>query len=179
METNRSVVPLRAPNPEVIRIPPYNPDAEMTLLGALLINNAGYHRVSEFLQPDHFGNALHGRIFAAISKLVERGQIANPVTLKNLFDQDATLTEVGGAQYLVRLAEAAVTVINAEDYGRTVYDLYLRRELITLGEMSSTMHFARTSTTRRTTRLNARKGGCSTSLRCDRQRVDFALSGQR
>jgi replicative DNA helicase len=134
METNRSVVPLRAPNPEVIRIPPYNPDAEMTLLGALLINNAGYHRVSEFLQPDHFGNALHGRIFAAIGKLVERGQIANPVTLKNLFDQDATLTEVGGAQYLVRLAEAAVTVINAEDYGRTVYDLYLRRELITLGE---------------------------------------------
>lgn len=127
-------MPLRASDPELIRIPPYNPDAEMTLLGALLINNAGYLRVSEFLQPDHFGNALHGRIFAAIGKLVERGQIANPVTLKNLFDQDAALTEVGGAQYLARLAEAAVTVINAEDYGRAVYELYLRRELITLGE---------------------------------------------
>ena len=128
------VMPLRASDPELIRIPPYNPDAEMTLLGTLLINNAGYLRVSEFLQPDHFGNALHGRIFAAIGKLVERGQIANPVTLKNLFDQDTALTEVGGAQYLARLAAAAVAVINVEDYGRAVYDLYLRRELITLGE---------------------------------------------
>jgi replicative DNA helicase len=127
-------MPLRASDPELIRIPPYNPDAEMTLLGTLLINNAGYLRVSEFLQPDHFGNALHGRIFAAIGKLVERGQIANPVTLKNLFDQDTALTEVGGAQYLARLAAAAVAVINVEDYGRAVYDLYLRRELITLGE---------------------------------------------
>lgn len=128
------VTPLRAPNPELGRLPPYNADAETRLLGALLINNAGYIRVSEFLQPEHFGNALHGRIFAAIAKLVERGQIANPVTLKNLFDQDAVLTEVGGAQYLARLADAAVTVINAEDYGRAIYDLYLRRELITVGE---------------------------------------------
>jgi replicative DNA helicase len=128
------VTPLRPSDPEIIRTPPYNPEAEQTLLGALLINNAGFLRVSEFLQAEHFGNAMHGRIFAAIGKLVERGQIANPVTLKNLFDQDAALTEVGGAQYLARLAGDAVTVINAEDYARAIYDLYLRRELITLGE---------------------------------------------
>jgi replicative DNA helicase len=135
MESNLPrVMPLRAGNPELTRIPPYNPAAEMTLLGALLINNAGYHRVSEFLQPEHFGNALHGRIYAAIGKLVERGQIANPVTLKSLFDQDAALVEVGGAQYLARLAEAAATVIDAEDYGRAINDLHIRRELITLGE---------------------------------------------
>jgi len=63
-----------------------------------------------------------------------RGQIANPVTLKNLFDQDGALTEIGGAQYLARLAGAAAAIINAEDYGRAVHDLYLRRELIALGE---------------------------------------------
>ncbi len=56
------------------------------------------------------------------------------MTLKNLFDQDGALTEIGGAQYLARLAAAAVTIINAEDYGRAIYDLHLRRELITLGE---------------------------------------------
>jgi replicative DNA helicase len=136
METSMSsrVTALREPDTEPIRIPPYNTDAEQALLGAMLINNAAYFRVSEFLQAGHFGNAVHGRIFAAIGKLIDRGQVANPVTLKNLFDQDGALTEIGGAQYLARLANSAVTIINSEDYGRAIYDLYLRRELITLGE---------------------------------------------
>jgi replicative DNA helicase len=116
------------------RTPPYNTAAEQALLGAILINNASFSRVSEFLLPEHFGNAVHGRIFAAIGKLIERGQIANPITLKNLFDQDGALAEIGGAQYLARLASAAVTIINAEDYGRAIHDLYLRRQLIAVGE---------------------------------------------
>jgi len=136
METSATsrVALLREPNPELLRIPPYNTEAEQALLGAILINNTDYYRVSEFLQPEHFGNAVHGRIFAAIGKLLGRGQIANPVTLKNLFDQDGALTEIGGAQYLARLAGAAAAIINADDYGRAVHDLYLRRELIALGE---------------------------------------------
>ena len=128
------VAQLREPNPELLRTPPYNTEAEQALLGAILISNTAYYRVCEFLQPEHFGNAVHGRIFAAIGKLLGRGQIANPVTLKNLFDQDGALTEIGGAQYLARLAGAAAAIINAEDYGRAVHDLYLRRELIGLGE---------------------------------------------
>ena len=128
------VTPLRETAPELIRIAPYNNDAEQALLGALLISNAAYSRVSEFLLPEHFGSAVHVRIYAAIGKLIERGQIANPVTLKNLFDQDGALAEVGGAQYLAVLAGAAVTIINAEDYGRNIHDLYLRRQLIALGE---------------------------------------------
>jgi replicative DNA helicase len=128
------VTPLRVTDPELIRTPPFNNDAEQALLGALLISNAAYSRVSEFLLPEHFGDAVHARIFAAIGKLVERGQVANPVTLKNLFDQDGALAEVGGAQYLAQLAGAAVTIINTEDYGRHIHDLYLRRQLIALGE---------------------------------------------
>jgi replicative DNA helicase len=135
METTTSrITPLRATEPEPPRTPPYNTEAEQALLGALLISNAAHGRVSEFLAPEHFGNAVHGRIYAAIGKLIERGQIANPVTLKNLFDQDGALAEIGGAHYLVRLAEAAVTIINTEDYGRHIHDLYLRRQLIGVGE---------------------------------------------
>ena len=100
----------------------------------MLINNAAYHRVAEFLLQEHFGNAVHGRIYAAIGKLIERGLIADPVTLKNLFDQDGALADIGGAQYLAQLVNAAVTIINAEHYGRTIHDLYLRRELITVGQ---------------------------------------------
>ena len=116
------------------RTPPHNSEAEQALLGAMLANNAAYQRVAEFLKPEHFADAVHGRIFAAVGKLIERGQVANPVTLKNLFDQDGALAEIGGAAYLARLAASVVTIINAEDYGRTVHDLYLRRQLITLGE---------------------------------------------
>jgi len=129
-----NVTPLREPDLAAAPQPPANTEAEQALLGAILINNAAYSRVSEFLAAAHFANAVHGRIYEAIGKLLERGQIANPITLKNLFDQDGALAEIGGAQYLARLAEAAVTIINAEHYGRTIHDLHLRRELITIGQ---------------------------------------------
>jgi replicative DNA helicase len=132
------VTPLRESSslgdPDPIRIPPSNTEVEQALLGAIFRNNLAHGRVSDFLEPEHFGNAVHSRIYAAIGKLIERGQLANPVTLKNLFDQDGALAEVGGAQYLTRLTEAAVTIINAEDYGRRIHDLHLRRQLIGLGE---------------------------------------------
>ena len=66
--------------------------------------------------------------------MIERGQIANAVQLKNLFEREAALESVGGAQYLARLQASFVTIINAKDYGRTIHDLYLRRQLIDLGE---------------------------------------------
>ncbi|MBF0332977.1 MAG: replicative DNA helicase [Alphaproteobacteria bacterium] len=116
------------------RTPPHNYEAEQALLGAILVNNKTYEKVSEFLRPEHFADAVHGRVFAACGTLVERGHIANPVTLKTLFEQDGALAEVGGPQYLARLANSVITIINAEDYGRLIFDLYLRRELIGLGE---------------------------------------------
>src|SRR5205809_3063761 len=129
-----TITPLREPDLERVPQPPANTEAEQALLGAILINNTAHGRVAEFLLAEHFANPVHGRIYAAIGRLIERGQIANPVTLKNLFDQDGALSEIGGAQYLARLAEAAVTIINAEHYGRTIHDLHLRRELITIGQ---------------------------------------------
>ena len=113
---------------------PHNIEAEQALLGAMLVNNEVANRVSAFLRPEHFFQPVHGRIHEAILALVERGQIATPVTLKTYFEGDEALVDVGGAQYLARLAGSAVTIINAEDYGRTVHDLHLRRELINLGE---------------------------------------------
>jgi replicative DNA helicase len=112
----------------------YGCEAEQALLGALLINNAAYPRIAEFLQPEHFGNAVHARIYAAIGRLIESGHIANPVTLYVLFQQDGAQAEIGGALYLAQLASAAVKVVAAEDYGRAIHDLYLRRQLIALAK---------------------------------------------
>lgn len=115
------------------RVPPHNFEAEMALLGALLTNNRAYDRVSEFLLPEHFADRRHGRIYEAAAKLIDAGQIADPITLKNYFEHDGALDDVGGVEYLARLAASVVTVINAEDYGRTIYDRHLRRELIEIG----------------------------------------------
>ena len=116
------------------RTMPHNLEAEEALLGAILVNNDAALRVSSFLEPEHFFEPLHGRIFAAAMKLVGRGHIATPVTLKTYFEGEDALTDIGGATYLARLAGAATTIINAEDYGRLIYDLALRRHLIEIGE---------------------------------------------
>jgi replicative DNA helicase len=116
------------------RVPPHNYEAEQALLGAILVNNKTLERVSEFLRAEHFADPVHGRIYASCAKLIERGQIASPVTLKTFFEHDQELAELGGLAYLARLAGSVATIINAEDYGRLIFDLHLRRELITLGE---------------------------------------------
>jgi replicative DNA helicase len=116
------------------RTAPNNLEAEQALLGAVLVNNEAANKVTDFLRPEHFFEPVHERIFAAALKLIERGQIANPVTLKHYFDRDDSLSDVGGAQYLARLAGAATSIINAEHYGRAIFDLAIRRDLIAIGE---------------------------------------------
>jgi replicative DNA helicase len=117
-----------------IRVPPHNAEIEAALLGAILTNNRAFERVGDFLRAEHFYEPVHGRIYAALEKLVEQGQIGSPLTLKHYFEKDEALAAVGGSQYLFDLAASVVTVINAVDYGRTIYDLFLRRQLIELGE---------------------------------------------
>ncbi len=113
---------------------PHNVEAEQALLGAILVDNLVLDRVSTFLDSEHFHVPVHGRIYDVARTLIQRGQLATPITLKAAFDNDAALGEVGGAQYLNRLAMAAVSLVNAEDYGRVVYDLAIRRALIRMGE---------------------------------------------
>ncbi|SIQ03053.1 MULTISPECIES: replicative DNA helicase [Acidiphilium] len=118
------------------RQPPANLEAEQALLGALLANNKAYERVSEFLAPEHFADAVHGRIFEAIARRIEGGQLADPVTLRATFEHSGLLDEVGGPAYLAQLLSAMVGIINAGDYGRTIYDAWIRRQLIDLGEVT-------------------------------------------
>ena len=112
------------------RILPHNIEAEQGLLGALLVDNRAVERMGDFLKAEHFFLPAH----QAIAKLIDRGQTASPVTLKSYFETDEDLSHVGGAEYLADLAASVVNVINTGDYARTIYDLYLRRELISFGE---------------------------------------------
>ncbi|VBB69691.1 Replicative DNA helicase [invertebrate metagenome] len=116
------------------RIPPHNEEAEQALLGAILVNNHNYENVSEFLQPEHFSNSVHGRIYALCQQLINKGIQADPITLRTYLEQDGSLAEVGGPAYLAALARPAVGIIDVSYYGRMIYDLSLRRHLIALGE---------------------------------------------
>lgn len=124
--------PLDEPRP--YRVLPFNEEAEQGLLGVLLIDNRALEKISDFLKFEHFYLPAHQRIYRAITILIDRGQAANPVTLKGYFEKDQDLADIGGAGYLADLAAGIVSTINAEDYARTIYDLHLRRELIALGE---------------------------------------------
>ncbi len=112
---------------------PHNLDAERGLLGAILIDNRAMEKVSDYLRSGHFMAGQHGLVYDACERLIERGQIADPITLKRYFEQQESLAEIGGPAYLAELAAGAPTVINAEAYGRIVYDLAIKRELITIG----------------------------------------------
>lgn len=116
-----------------IREAPHNLEAEQALLGAILVNNEACDRVTQFLTPDHFFEGVHARIFEAASSLIRMGKLANPITLKAYFESDQTLKEIGGPAYLARLASNATTIINAEEYGRTIHELAQRRKLIGIG----------------------------------------------
>jgi replicative DNA helicase len=125
-----------APDPgaPAYRSAPHNIEAEQSLLGAILVNNDAFYRVSDFLEPKHFFEPIHQTIYETSGSLIRMGKVATPVTLKTFVPAE---TDIGGmtvGQYLARLAAEATTIINAQDYGRTVYELALRRDLIRIGE---------------------------------------------
>jgi len=116
------------------RSAPHNIEAEQSLLGAILVNNDAFYRVSDFLEPKHYFEPIHQTIYETAGSLIRMGKVATPVTLKTFVPAE---TDIGGmtvGQYLARLAAEATTIINAQDYGRTVYELALRRDLIRIGE---------------------------------------------
>ncbi|MEK0082513.1 replicative DNA helicase [Benzoatithermus flavus] len=129
----------------VFRVQPHNIEAEQSLLGAILVNNEAYHRVAEFLRPEHFFEPVHQRIFERCAERIARGQLADPVTLKLLFEEDEALRELDGSKYLRDLAHAAETIINAVEYGHIIHDLALKRGLIAVGEEVVNRAFDRTA----------------------------------
>jgi replicative DNA helicase len=116
------------------RTPPANVEAEQALLGAILINNDAYDRVSDFLKPEHFVEEIHRRIYEIAGSLIRSGKLASPITLKTFLGEHDLGQGLTVQQYLARLALEATTIINAHDYGRSIRDLSVRRELIKIGE---------------------------------------------
>jgi len=112
---------------------PQNVEAEAALLGALMIDNRLVEDVQIRLKAHHFFEPLHGRIYEAILRLTDKNMVANPVTLKPLFDADEPMKEVGGPAYLAKLTGSGAAVIGARDFAAQIYDLALLRALVGVG----------------------------------------------
>ncbi len=121
---------------KVLREQPNNIEAEQGLLGAILNNNEYLNRVADFLIADYFYLPLHKKIYDNIVKFIEKGMVANPVTLKNYLEKEEALQELGikSFDYLVKLAASATTIVNVESFARLIYECAIRRKLITIGE---------------------------------------------
>ena len=112
---------------------PHNVEAEAALLGALMIDNRLVEDVQLKLKPHHFFEPLHGRIYESILRMTDANRIANPVTLRPLFESDESIREVGGPAYLAQLTGSGAAVIGARDFADQIYDLALLRALIGVG----------------------------------------------
>ena len=113
---------------------PANIDAEQALIGSILVNNDIIDEVSSIINPSIFFDPGHVKIYEVIESLNNKGMIANPITLKNYFEKDNSLSDVGGTEYLVKLTRFSGSVKQAIDYAKIIHEMYLRRELILISD---------------------------------------------
>ncbi|KIT16144.1 replicative DNA helicase [Jannaschia aquimarina] len=112
---------------------PHNIEAEQQVLGALLTDNDLYDRVASVVRAEHFYDPVHARIYETCAARIQKNALASPVTLKPFFEEDEGLKSLGGPAYLVNLAASAVAAYAVRDYAQMIYDLAIRRTLISLG----------------------------------------------
>ena len=113
---------------------PSNLEAEQALLGSILVNNDIIDEVANIVNPTTFYDPAHTKIYEVVESLNNKGMIANPITLKNYFERDNMLNEVGGTEYLVKLTRFSGSTKQAIDYAKVIHEMYLRRELVLISD---------------------------------------------
>ena len=117
---------------------PSNIEAEQALIGSVLVNNDIIDEVSSIISSSTFYDPAHTKIYEVIETLNNKGMIANPITLKNFFEKDNMLDEVGGTEYLVKLTRFSSSTKQAVDYAKIIHEMFLRRQLVLISDKLST-----------------------------------------
>jgi replicative DNA helicase len=113
---------------------PHNIELEQAMLGAVLVQNDAFHHVAGFLDPRHFYEPIHQKIYEIAATLIRAGKVATPISIRPFLPAELTIAGLAASVYLARLSGEATTVINASDYGRSIRDLAERRDLIAIFE---------------------------------------------
>ena len=111
---------------------PNNIDAEQSVLGSILLSNEIFDEISTIINSKNFYDPMHQKIFAAIEKLIFKGMLANPITLKNYFENEKD--EINVPDYLVKVTKFSTSLRQAIEYSKIIYDMFVRRELIKISE---------------------------------------------
>ena len=113
---------------------PCNIEAEQALIGSILVSNDIYDEVSTIVDSNKFFDPVHVKIYEVIENLIAKGLLVNPITLKNHFENNQGLKELGGQEYLVKITKFSTAVKQAIDYANIVHEMHVRRELIKISE---------------------------------------------
>ena len=113
---------------------PNNIEAEQSVIGSILVSNDIFDDVSPIIDYTKFYDPIHQKIFLAIENLISKGMLANPITLKNYFENDKNLIELEGHEYLVKITKFSTSLRQAIEYAKIIYDMHVRRELIKISE---------------------------------------------
>ena len=113
---------------------PKNIEAEQTILGSILENNELFDEITDEINESYFYDSIHQKIYKVISNLISKGLLANPVTIKNFFNNNEELIEIGGLEYLLKLTKVSTTKNQIRHYSKLLSDLYIRRQLIKISE---------------------------------------------
>jgi len=113
---------------------PCNIEAEQAVIGSILVSNDIYDEITPIIDTQKFFDPIHKKIFETIDKLISKGLLANPITLKNYFDNNEGLKELGGQEYLIKITKFSTSIKQAIDYANIVHEMHVRRELIKISE---------------------------------------------
>ncbi|WPX97222.1 replicative DNA helicase [Candidatus Bandiella euplotis] len=115
---------------------PHNIEAEQNLLGLLLSNNENINKIGDIMREEYFYLPLHGKIYQGISKLMDRGMVSDPITIKNYFAKEEIFKEIqmDSYEYLLKLVADAQLNTDIKTLAKNIYDTYLRRQIINLSE---------------------------------------------
>ena len=113
---------------------PCNIEAEQALIGSILVSNDIYDEISPLIDAQKFFDPIHAKIYETIETLISKGLLANPITLKNHFENNEGLKELGGQEYLIKITKFSTTTKQTIDYANIVQEMHVRRELIKISE---------------------------------------------
>jgi replicative DNA helicase len=128
MENNLSIVK------DQFKELPNNIEAEQAVIGSILVSNDIFDEISTIISSINFYDPMHQRIFEAIESLIYKGMLANPITLKNYFEDEKDDLDV--PEYLVKITKFSTSVRQAVEYSKIIYDMFVRRELIKISEQT-------------------------------------------
>ena len=111
---------------------PNNIEAEQAILGTILVSNEIFDEINTIISNINFYDPMHQKIFSAIESLIYKGMLANPITLKNYFENEKD--DLNIPEYLVKITKFSTSSRQAIEYSKIIYDMYVRRELIKISE---------------------------------------------